>query len=189
MTTPRLMPRLIALTTVVWSAALSEPAAVSISGEFGFTGSEHCAYASAFGPPPVLQAIGVVITQTSTIQGTLTLAANGTGKLVGRIATVQAVPGAGATPAMQSSLQCTVKHSAGEGHAFRMERSCKGTRLRGTGSEAAQTWSLTAIRETGHVGTDLLTVADTELTVESLSVAGVTLPRLCHRSATAVRTK
>jgi hypothetical protein len=189
------MPRrLIALAVALWWAALPLPAddapparALSISGEFAFTGSEQCAYASAFGPPPVLQAIGVVITQTSTIQGTLTLAANGTGQLIGRIASVQTVPGSGATPAMQSSLHCTVTHSAGDRDAFRLERICRGTRLRGTGSEAAQTWSLTPIRETGHVSADLLTVADTELVVESLSVAGVNLPRLCHRSATATR--
>jgi hypothetical protein len=182
-------PRFLALATVVWSATVSAPAAQPISGEFAFTGTEHCAYASAFGPPPVLQAIGVVITQTSTIQGTMTLAANGTGKLVGRIASVQALSGAGATPAMQSSLQCAVKHSAGEEGSVRLERACKGTRLRGTGSESAQTWSLTPIIETGHARADVLALADTELRVESLRVAGVTLPRLCHRSATAVRTK
>ena len=57
-------------------------------GEFAFTGTEQCAYASAFGPPPVLEAKGPVTLLTSVLQGTLSLAADGTGRLTGRIASL-----------------------------------------------------------------------------------------------------
>jgi len=158
-------------------------------GEFAFTGTEQCAYASAFGPPPVLEAKGPVTLLTSVLQGTLSLAADGTGRLTGRIASLQAVSDTGATPAMQSSLTCEVTHELAANGELRLERTCRGTRLRGTGSETAQTWSASAVQETGHFAIELTVLADTRLAVESLSVVGVNLVRVCHRTSWIVRKK
>lgn len=165
------------------------PGKSAVAGEFAFAGTEQCAYASAFGPPPVSQAMGPVTLQTSTLQGTLTLAADGTGQLTGRIASLQSVPGAGATPAMQSSLTCAVTHALAATGEFRMERSCRGTRSRGTGSEIAQTWTASPVRESGQFNADVVALADTELAVESLSVAGVNLARVCHRASWVTKMK
>jgi hypothetical protein len=129
----------------------------------------------------VLEPTGAVILQTSTLQGTLTLAPEGTGRLTGRIASLQAVPGTGGTPAMQSSLTCAVTHALAANGELRLERACHGTRLRGTGSESAQTWTASAVRESGQFNTDTTVLADTQLGVETLSVVGVNLARVCHR--------
>jgi hypothetical protein len=170
-------------------AAPPEKAAATLKGEFAFAGTEQCAYAAAFGPPPVLQATGLVTLQTSTLQGTLTLAPDGTGRLTGRIASLQSVPDSGATPAMQSSLTCAVTHSLAANGELQLDRSCRGTRLRGTGSEAAQTWSASPVRESGQRGADLIVLTDTQLAMESLSVAGVNLARVCHRASWVTKMK
>jgi hypothetical protein len=162
-------------------AASTGKSADSVRGEFAFAGTEQCAYASAFGPPPVLEPSGPVILQTSTLQGALTLAPDGTGRLTGRITSLQAVAGTGATPAMQSSLTCAVTHTLSANGELQLERTCHGTRLRGTGSEAAQTWTASAVRESGQFNTDTIVLADTQLAVETLSVAGVNPARVCHR--------
>jgi hypothetical protein len=159
-------------------------------GEFAFAGTEQCAYASAFGPPPMLQAIGpVTLLQTSTVQGTLRLAPDGTGRFTGRIASLQAFTEAAATPAMQSSLTCVVSHSLTATGELRLERTCRGTRSRGTGSSNAQTWTASTVRESGQFDTNTIVLADTELAAESLSVAGVNLARICHRVSWATRKK
>jgi hypothetical protein len=161
----------------------------AVKGEFAFTGTEQCAYASAFGPPPVLQAMGPVVLHTSTLQGTLTLAPDGTGRLTGRIASLQSLPGAGATPATQSSLTCAVKHALSAKGELRLERTCRGTRSRGTGSEGAQTWTASTVRESGQFSADTIALADTELAVESLTIFGVNLARVCHRISWLTKSK
>jgi hypothetical protein len=168
---------------MVGDAASSGKSPTTLSGEFAFVSTEQCAYAAAFGPPPVSQAIGPVSPQTSTLQGTLTLAPNGTGRLTGRIASLQPVAGTGATPAMQSSFTCTVTHSIAASGELTLERACRGTRLRGTGSEAAQTWIASPVRERGRFSAHGMVLADIQLAVESLSVAGVNLARICHRTS------
>jgi hypothetical protein len=174
--------------------ALPGKSAPAASGEFSFTGTEQCAYASAFGPPPMLQAIGPVTLQNSALQGTLRLAQDGTGRFTGRIASLQAFTESAATPAMQSALTCVVAHSLTATGELRLERTCRGTRSLGTGSSNAETWTASAIRESGQFKTDqsnadTIVLADTELTAESVSVAGVNLARLCHRVSWATRRK
>jgi len=169
--------------------ALPGKSALALTGEFVFTGTEQCAYASGFGPLPMLQAIGPVTLQSSTLHGSLILAADGTGRLTGRIASLQAFAESAATPAMQSSLNCTVTHSLTLTGELRLERTCHGTRSRGTGSANAQTWTASPIRESGQFNANTIVLADTELAAESLSTAGVNLARLCHRTAWATRKK
>jgi hypothetical protein len=163
--------------------------ALPVKGEFSFSGTEQCAYASAFGPPPMLQAIGPVTLQSSTLHGSLSLAADGTGRLTGRIASLQAFTESAATPAMQSSLTCAVSHSLTATGELRLVRTCRGTRSRGTGSANAQTWTASPIQESGQFNGDTIVLADTQLAAESVSTLGVNLARLCHRAAWATRKK
>jgi hypothetical protein len=153
-------------------------------GEFAFVGTEQCVYASAFGPPPVLQATAPVTLQASTLQGKLALAPDGTGRLTGRIVSLlQSIAGSGTTPAMQSNLSCDVTHTLDASGELRLKRTCRGTSTRGTGSEAAQTWTVSTVEESGQFNAELTVLADTQLAVESVSVAGVNLKRLCHRTS------
>jgi hypothetical protein len=161
----------------------------AIKGEFAFVSTEQCAYATSFGPPPVMQASGAVTLQTSTLQGTLTLSAAGAGRLRGRIASIQSIPDAGASPAMQSTLSCDVTHTLTPTGELRLERTCRGTRLRGTGSESAQTWTASPVHESGQFSAEVSVLADTQLAVEFLAVAGVNLPRVCHRTSWLTRLK
>jgi hypothetical protein len=180
------------LVTVLPLAAQTAPPekpTAAVKGEFAFTGTEHCTYASSFGPPPTLQATGTVNLHTSTLQGTLRLAADGTGKFTGRIATLQSLPSAGVTPAMQSSLTCDVKHSLAADGELRLERACRGTGTRGTGSENAMTWATSLIRESGQFNADTTALADTQVVPETVSVAGLTLARICHRTSFMTRSK
>jgi hypothetical protein len=170
------------------TAPLKKPTA-AVKGEFAFTGTEHCTYASSFGPPPTLQATGTVNLHTSTLQGTLKLAADGTGKLTGRLATLQSLPVAGVTPAMQSSLTCDVRHSLAANGELRLERACRGTGTRGTGSENALTWTASLISESGQFNADTTVLADTQVVPETVSVSGLTLARICHRTSFMTRSK
>jgi hypothetical protein len=163
--------------------------AAAVQGEFAFTGTEHCTYARSFGPPPTLQATGTVNLHTSTLQGMLKLSADGTGKFTGRIASLQSLPSAGVTPAMQSSLSCDVTHSLAANGELRLERACRGTGTRGTGSENAQTWNVSPIRESGQFNADMTALADTQVVPETVSVAGLTLTRICHRTSFMTRSK
>jgi len=164
-------------------AASAEKSTAPVQGEFSFTSTEHCVYAPAFGPPPLLQANGPATLQTSTLQGTLSLAQDGTGRLIGRIASLQSASDTGATPAMQSSLTCAVTHGFAAKGELHLERTCRGTRLRGTGSEIAQTWEASVVRESGQLSAETTVLADTQIAVESLSVAGVSFARICHRTS------
>jgi hypothetical protein len=170
-------------------AAQSAKPASAVKGEFAFVSTEQCAYATSFGPPPVLQASGTVMLQMSTLQGTLTLAADGTGRLTGRIVSIQSIPDAGATPAMQSSLSCDVTHTLTATGEVRLDRACHGTRVRGTGSESAQTWTASPVHESGQFSPEQLVLADTQLGVESLAVAGVTFRRVCQHTSWLTRRK
>jgi hypothetical protein len=180
---------LVAVLPLAAQTAAPEKRTAAVKGEFAFTGTEHCTYASSFGPPPTLQATGTVNLHASTLQGTLKLAADGTGKLTARIASLQSLPIAGVTPAMQSSLICDVKHSLAASGELRLERACRGTGTRGTGSENAQTWSTSPIRESGQFNAALTALADTQVVPETVSVTGVTLARICHRTSFMTRSK
>jgi hypothetical protein len=173
---------LVAVLPLAAQTAPPERTTAGVKGEFAFTGTEHCTYASSFGPPPALQATGTANLHASTLQGTLELAADGTGKLTGRIASLQSLPITGVTPAMQSALTCDVKHSLAANGELRLERACRGTGTRGTGSENAQTWSASPIRESGPFTADMTVLADTQLEPETVSVAGLSLARICHRT-------
>ncbi len=169
--------------------ASPEKPTAAVRGEFAFTGTEHCTYASSFGPPPTLQATGTVNLHTSTLQGTLELAADGTGRFTGRLATIQSLPVTGVTPAMQSSLTCDVRHSLAANGELRLERACRGTGTRGTGSENAMTWATSLIRESGQFNADTTALADTQVVPETVSVSGLSLARICHRTAFMTRSK
>jgi hypothetical protein len=180
------------LITVLPLAAQTAPPerpTAAVQGEFAFTGTEHCVYAGSFGPPPTLQATGTANLHASTLQGTLRLAADGTGKFTGRIATLQSLPSTGVTPAMQSSLTCDVKHLLAADGELQLERACRGTGTRGTGSENALTWTTSLIRESGQFNEDSTALADTQVVPESVSVSGLTLPRICHRTSFMTRSK
>jgi hypothetical protein len=182
----------VALVAVLPLAARDAPPekpAKPVKGEFAFTGTEHCVYAGSFGPPPTLQATGTVTLHASTLQGTLKLSADGTGKFTGRIASLQSLPSAGTTPAMQSALTCDVTHSLAASGELRLERLCRGTGTRGTGSENAMTWTVSPIRESGQFSPDTTALADTQLVPETVSVAGLTLARICHRTSFMTRSK
>lgn len=166
-----------------------EKPATAVSGEFAFTGTEHCVYAGSFGPPPALQATGTANLHASTLQGTLRLSADGTGKFTGHVATLQSLPGDGTTPAMQSALSCDVTHSLTADGQLRLERTCRGTGTRGTGSESALTWTVSPIRESGQFSSETTVLADTEVAPETLSVMGLTLTRICHRISFMTRSK
>jgi hypothetical protein len=151
-----------------------------LSGEFSFYASEHCVHSSAFGPPPVLEPLGPTYTENSTIQGTLTLRADGTGLLTGRAASLSNLPTA--TPAQQSALRCTVTHAIERDDTLRLETMCKGTITQGNLSVAGQVWSAGPMRASGHLHADSFTAADTELAIETVtSFRGARTPRLCHR--------
>jgi hypothetical protein len=158
-------------------------------GEFAFTGTEHCTYAGSFGPPPALQATGTVTLHASTLQGSLKLSADGTGKFTGRIASLQSLPSAGTTPAMQSALSCDVTHSLAANGEIRLERLCRGTGTRGTGSENAMTWTVSPIRESGQFNANTTVLADIRVAPETVSVAGLNLARICHRISFMTRSK
>ncbi len=180
------------LITVLPLAAQTAPpekTSATVKGEFAFVGTEHCTYAGSIGPPPTLQSTGTVNLHASTIQGSLELAADGTGKFTGRIASLQSLPITGVTPAMQSSLTCDVKHSLAASGELQLERACRGTGTRGTGSENAQTWSTSPIRESGQLNADMTVLADTQVVPETVSVAGLTLARICHRTSFMTRSK
>ncbi len=92
--TMRRVPAWMILAAVLPLAAQTAPRekpATAVKGEFAFTGTEHCTYAGSFGPPPTLQATGTANLHASTLQGTLRLSADGTGKFTGRIATLQSL--------------------------------------------------------------------------------------------------
>jgi hypothetical protein len=160
-----------------------------VTGEFAFTGTEHCTYADSFGPPPALQSTGTVILHASTLQGTLKLSADGTGRFTGRIASLQSAPSAGTTPAMQSALTCDVTHSLTTNGELQLQRLCRGTGTRGTGSENAMTWTVSPIRESGQFNTNTTVLADVQVVPETVSVAGLSLARICHRASFMTRSK
>ena len=90
---------------------------------------------------------------------------------------------------MQSSLTCDVKHSLAANGELRLERACRGTGTRGTGSENALTWTPSLIRESGQFNADTTALADTQVVPETVSVAGLTLARICHRTSFMTRSK
>lgn len=176
-------PRLIANT----DKTERSPSHAAVAGKFAFNETEHCVYASGFGPPPMLQAVGPVSLQTTTAQGVVTLEADGTGQVTGRMASIQETQTTAATPALQSSFTCSARYQLAAKGEFRLQRDCRGVRLRGNGSAGAQTWSVELPEASGYLRGDLLLLTDTGLAVEALSVVGIKLSRLCHRSLMAMR--
>ena len=180
---------LVAVLPLAAQTAAPEKPTAAVTGEFAFTGTEHCTYASSFGPPPTLQATGTVNLRASTLQGTLELAGDGPGKFTGPIATIQSLPVTGVTPAMHSSLTCDVRYSLAANGELRLERACRGTGTRGTGSENALTWTVSPISESGQFNAETTALADIQVVPETVSVAGLTLARICHRTSFMTRSK
>jgi hypothetical protein len=158
-----------------------------LKGDFALISEEHCVYSPAgFGPAPELRPLGPVNMEHTTIEGIVTLDGTGAGKFIGRAASLVTEPVF--LPINQVAMHCSVIYSLTADSLFRMERKCEATALRGVGSPGAQTWPHSPVRMRGYLHENTLTLADTELAIETVvSFQGVTKPRLCHRTATATK--